>query len=110
MSPFGQALGRCYRTAGGRLCFRFSVATASKSIVTPRPRQNPKSQKALGATIRELRTKKGVSLEALAGDAGISKNMLSLIERGEGNPSWSTVEGIAAALGITVSQLAKQAE
>jgi transcriptional regulator with XRE-family HTH domain len=76
----------------------------------PRPRQNPKSQKALGAVVRELRTEKGVSLEALAGEAGISKNMLSLIERGEGNPSWSTVEGISAALGITVSQLARRAE
>jgi transcriptional regulator with XRE-family HTH domain len=78
--------------------------------VTPRPRQNPKSQKALGAAIRELRTEKGVSLEALAADSGISKNMLSLIERGEGNPSWSTVEGIAKALGMSVSQLAKRAE
>jgi transcriptional regulator with XRE-family HTH domain len=78
--------------------------------VTPRPRQNPRSQKALGAAIRELRTKKGVSLEVLAADAGISKNMLSLIERGEGNPSWSTVDGIAAALGISVAQLAKRAE
>jgi transcriptional regulator with XRE-family HTH domain len=64
----------------------------------------------LGAVIRELRTEKGVSLETLAADAGISKNMLSLIERGEGNPSWSTVEGIAAALGISVSQLAKRTE
>jgi transcriptional regulator with XRE-family HTH domain len=78
--------------------------------VTPRPRQNPKSQKALGAVIRDVRTEKGLSLEALAGEAGISKNMLSLIERGEGNPSWSTVEGIAAALGIAVSQIAKRAE
>jgi transcriptional regulator with XRE-family HTH domain len=50
------------------------------------------------------------SLEALASDAGISKNMLSLIERGDGNPSWSTVEGIAGALGISISQLAKRAE
>jgi transcriptional regulator with XRE-family HTH domain len=78
--------------------------------VTPRPRQNPTSQKALGAAIRELRTKKGVSLEGLAADAGISKNMLSLIERGEGNPSWSTVEGIASALGMSVSLLAQLAE
>jgi transcriptional regulator with XRE-family HTH domain len=78
--------------------------------VTPRPPQNLESQKALGTAIRELRTKKGVSLEALAGDAGISKNMLSLIERGEGNPSWSTIEGIAGALGISISQLAKRAE
>jgi transcriptional regulator with XRE-family HTH domain len=64
----------------------------------------------LGAVIRDLRTEKGLSLEALAGEAGISKNMLSLIERGEGNPSWSTVEGIAAALGIAVSQIAKRAQ
>jgi XRE family transcriptional regulator, regulator of sulfur utilization len=64
----------------------------------------------LGAVLRELRAEKGVSLEALAGDAGISKNMLSLIERGEGNPSWSTVQGIAGALGISISQLAKLAE
>ncbi|MBN9623384.1 MAG: helix-turn-helix transcriptional regulator [Actinobacteria bacterium] len=64
----------------------------------------------MGAAIRDLRTKKGVSLEALAADAGVSKNMLSLIERGEGNPSWSTVEGIAAALGLSISQLAKRAE
>ncbi len=60
--------------------------------------------------IRELRTEKGVSLETLAGDAGISKNMLSLIERGEGNPSWSTVEGIANALDISVAGLARLAE
>lgn len=60
--------------------------------------------------IRELRTEKGLSLEALAGDAGISKNMLSLIERGEGNPSWSTVEGIANALDISVAKLARLAE
>jgi transcriptional regulator with XRE-family HTH domain len=64
----------------------------------------------LGASIRELGTKQGASLEALAANAGISKNMLSLIERGEGNPSWTTVEGIAAALSIFVSQLAKHAE
>ena len=36
--------------------------------------------------------------------------MLSLIERGEGNPSWTTVSGIAAALGVSVSELAKAAE
>jgi len=36
--------------------------------------------------------------------------MLSLIERGEGNPTWATVSGIAAALGVSVAQLAKAAE
>jgi transcriptional regulator with XRE-family HTH domain len=34
----------------------------------------------------------------------------SLIERGEGNPTWGTLRGIAAALGVSVSELAKAAE
>lgn len=33
-----------------------------------------------------------------------------LIERGEANPTWETVKGIAAALGVAVSELAKAAE
>lgn len=36
--------------------------------------------------------------------------MLSLIERGEANPTWNTVHGIAAALGVSMADLAKAAE
>ncbi len=36
--------------------------------------------------------------------------MLSLIERGEANPTWHTVRGIAAALGVSMADLAKAAE
>jgi transcriptional regulator with XRE-family HTH domain len=78
--------------------------------VTPRTPQNPQSQLALGEAIRKLRHKAGTSLEALAGEAGITRNMLSLIERGEGNPSWVTVRGIAKALGLSIADLAKAAE
>jgi len=78
--------------------------------VTPRTPQDPKSQKALGSAIRQLRNKRGDSLLALAEEAGITKNMLSLIERGEGNPSWATVHGIAKALGVSVAELAKLAD
>jgi XRE family transcriptional regulator, regulator of sulfur utilization len=78
--------------------------------VTPRTPQKPESQQALGRAIRALRKKQGDSLEELAGQAGITKNMLSLIERGEGNPSWGTVEGIAKALGVSVAELAKHSE
>lgn len=78
--------------------------------MTPRTPQDPKSQKALGSAIRQLRNKRGDSLLALAEEAGITKNMLSLIERGEGNPSWATVHGIAKALGVSVAELAKLAD
>lgn len=36
--------------------------------------------------------------------------MLSVIERGEANPTWNTVHGIAAALDVSVAELAKAAE
>jgi len=67
-------------------------------------------QPALGKAIRELRHKRGATLEALAPEAGITLGTLSLIERGEANPTWGTVKGIAAALGVSVVELAKVAE
>jgi transcriptional regulator with XRE-family HTH domain len=76
----------------------------------PRTPQDPQAQLALGEAIRALRSKRGDSQEKLAQAAGITPNMLSLIERGEGNPSWVTVRGIAAALDVPVSTLAKAAE
>ena len=78
--------------------------------MNPRTPKDPQAQRALGDAIRELRSKQGTTQENLASEAGITPNMLSLIERGEGNPSWVTMGGIAAALGISVSELAKQAE
>lgn len=74
------------------------------------PRQTPQPQPALGKAIRELRQKRGDTLDAVAKESGITLNMLSLIERGEGNPTWATVRRIAAALGVQVSTLAKAAE
>lgn len=74
------------------------------------PRQTPQPQPALGAAIRELRKKRGATLETVAAEAGITLNMLSLIERGEGNPTWATVQRVAAALSVPVSELAGVAE
>lgn len=74
------------------------------------PRQTPQPQPALGKAIRTLREKRGLSQESLAPKAGITPGTLSLIERGEANPTWGTVRGIAGALGVSVSQLAQAAE
>lgn len=67
-------------------------------------------QPALGAAIRQLRDKRGVTQEDLAHDAGVTTGTLSLIERGKSNPAWGTVKSIAAALGTTVADVAKLAE
>lgn len=67
-------------------------------------------QPALGAAIRQLRDKRGVTQEDLAHDAGVTTGTLSLIERGKSNPAWGTVKSVAAALGVTVAEVAKLAE
>lgn len=69
------------------------------------PSQQP--QKALGLAIRQLREKSGLTQEAVAHKAGVTASTLSVIERGESNPTWATVAGIAAAVGVSVVEVAK---
>jgi len=74
------------------------------------PRQTPQPQPSLGRAIRELRQKHDKTQEVLAPRAGITPKTLSLIERGEANPTWGTVRGIADALGVSMGELAKLAD
>lgn len=74
------------------------------------PRHTPQPQPALGRAIRRLREKEKSSQERLAGKAGITAGTLSLIERGEANPTWGTVTGIAAALDVSLTELARLSE
>jgi XRE family transcriptional regulator, regulator of sulfur utilization len=73
-----------------------------------RPSDRP--QPALGKAIRQLRQKRGTTQEALGRGAGVSGRTLSLIERGHANPTWDTVKGIAAALDVSIGELAKLSE
>lgn len=71
--------------------------------------------KRLGEVIRRLRGERGLSQEALAYRAGITKNQLQLIEAGRSsgskeasgpsNPRMSTLGGVASVLEISVSEL-----
>ena len=70
----------------------------------------PPTRGALGRAVRELRQERGLSIEALAGDASMHPTYLSGIERGHYNPTWDKLGALAAALGITLSQLAGAAE
>jgi DNA-binding XRE family transcriptional regulator len=108
--PMPVATGPASQARGPTYVYGRSLAGLSKSIVVPRTPQDPESQAALGKAIRQLRNKQGKSQATLANDAGITPNMLSLIERGEGNPSWATVQGIARSLGVSVAKLAQVAE
>jgi transcriptional regulator with XRE-family HTH domain len=64
----------------------------------------------LGDTIRELREKRDLTLEDLAGLARIHTTTLSKIERGITNPQWESVRSVADAFGIDASALLRLAE
>jgi len=58
-----------------------------------------------GKRLKEIRISKGLSQEQLANDADIPINQIGRIERGEINPSLSTLNSIAKACEIPLSKL-----
>ncbi|MBV6483877.1 MAG: hypothetical protein KFKLKKLM_00337 [Flavobacteriales bacterium] len=58
-----------------------------------------------GKQLRKLRLEKKISQEELNFKAELSKNMVGLIERGEVNPTLSTLENLALGLGISLKEL-----
>lgn len=72
------------------------------------PSQRP--QRALGQAIRELREKRGLTQEAVAHEADVTASTYGLIERGQSNPTWATVDDIASALRVSIVELAKRAD
>ena len=73
-------------------------------------RRSNNPQPELGAAVREVRTKRGMTQEAVAQSAGITVAHLSGIERGHANPSWGAVVAIAEALDVPMATLAKRWE
>jgi len=59
----------------------------------------------LGARVREMRKRRGMTLEVLAEKSGVSRAMISKLERGEKNPTLVVAARIAEGFGITLSGL-----
>ncbi|HTT09318.1 MAG TPA: XRE family transcriptional regulator [Burkholderiaceae bacterium] len=59
----------------------------------------------IAARLREHRRQRGWSLDQLAGRAGVSKAMLSKLERGEASPTAALLGRICGACGLTMSAL-----
>jgi transcriptional regulator with XRE-family HTH domain len=55
--------------------------------------------------VRELRAAQVLSLDALASKSGVSRSMISLIERGESSPTAVVLEKLAAGLNVTLASL-----
>lgn len=82
----------------------------SPSPVVAEPRQKSTASAAVivsdqvnvGRRLRKLRTERGLSLRALAGQSALNVNTLSLIENDKTSPSVSTLQQIAAALKVPI--------
>lgn len=57
-----------------------------------------------------LRAQLGLSLDALATRCGVSRSMISLIERGEASPTAVVLEKLAAGLGVSLASLFEPAD
>jgi transcriptional regulator with XRE-family HTH domain len=55
--------------------------------------------------VRDLRAARGLSLDALAVHCGVSRSMISLIERGESSPTAVLLEKLATGLGVPLASL-----
>lgn len=58
---------------------------------------------AIGARLKRMRMARGLTLDELAGVSGVSRAMISRIERAEASPTASLLARICAALGLSLS-------
>ena len=61
----------------------------------------------LGPRLQQIRKKKRLTLDELAALSGVSRSMLSQIERAQTNPTFSTLWNLTRALGVDLSELVK---
>jgi transcriptional regulator with XRE-family HTH domain len=64
----------------------------------------------LAGTLRAARVARDLSASALADRSGVSRAMISKIERGEAQPTAALLGRLSAALGLTLSELVARAE
>jgi len=68
-------------------------------------RAGVREQRALGRAVRELRARRGLSQEALGFQAGLHRNYVGAVERGEINPTLRTLLAVVAGLAVPLGEL-----
>ena len=70
----------------------------------------PDLEHRVAARLRQLRADQGRTLDELAKQSGVSRSMISLIERAESSPTASVLDKLAASLGVTLAALFAEQE
>ena len=71
----------------------------------PEPRREPLWREAVGHELREERRTAGRTLADVSGEAGVSTQYLSEVERGRKEPSSEVLGAVAGALGLRLVDL-----
>src|SRR5512138_2468429 len=82
-----------------------SPKSALAKAKTAPPEPPEAMSRRLGARVKHLRAARGWSLEALANASGVSRSMLSQIEREQANPTLAVTLRISRAFSIGLSEL-----
>jgi CheY-like chemotaxis protein/DNA-binding XRE family transcriptional regulator len=72
--------------------------------------ETPDPQLALGAVLKRNRESKGITQEDLAAASGLDRTFISLLERGQRQPTLKTLFSLAAALGVRTSSFIEEVE
>jgi transcriptional regulator with XRE-family HTH domain len=75
------------------------------SIIMELGVSQPGVNEQIAARVRQLRAARALSLDALAERSGVSRSMISLIERGETSPTAVLLERLAAGLNVSLAAL-----
>lgn len=67
-----------------------------------------KPEQAFGKAMKSLRTQKGYSQEQLAHSCGLDRTFISLLERGQRQPSLTSILLISESLDIAADELVRQ--
>jgi transcriptional regulator with XRE-family HTH domain len=96
---------------GGQRIERYRQVAPEYKRVDPKVRHTVLVQSsddvaaAVGRNVRALRRQRGMTIEALAAAAGVSRGTVIQIETARGNPSIATLCGLATALRVGVGSL-----
>lgn len=94
------------RVRYARMIFHYAEQmSATKKSSAPPAGPAEAISRHLGARVKKLRTARGWSLESLANASGVSRSMLSQIEREQANPTLAVTLRIAQAFGMSLGDL-----
>ncbi len=79
--------------------------TSDNVAFDPQAMSKRETPPAIGPRLQHLRKERGLTLDELALASGVSRSMLSQIERGQANPTLATVWHLAHALSLELSDL-----